>query len=607
MSIDEPPSVSLTDQEAVSFIDATFVFRNKESRAGDLCPAQLTLFSHAFADSPSITLSELHIEFEGGLKPIMLENASSDATKKGTMSISALALEETFDDDSSGDLPTSLHGKCDLTLAPGSRRVIEMSIPLREAGEISASSVKLVYRCDSFDLDYKMSLGSAGQVSGWYSAGSAKPRHIRSEAHVLQVQPRPPKLDIKVIEPLNQYYTNELIELKIELNNAEDEGATVKLDAHLFGKPVPAFKLTAENEERRADAADEDSRVTGFPIRKLSSSSSFDLTLLIDPAEAPITYDLHLRASYHLESDPATPIMQLLPVTIIVVNPFEANYDLVPRLHPEVWPNLFDYDNVISGDEQEKAAAAASGLAQTWCLICHYASFATENLKVKGMEMKVLSKPSQARYNVGRDLEVPDEGTVVSPKTMHEARFDLTAQKVSLDDRQPISLDLAVVIQWQRQGEGAERPVNTTTLLAGNYLVLSTEPRVLASSLASPATAAQPEGLMRLDITVENPSSHFLTFGLTMEPSDEFAFSGAKSTTVHLLPMSRRIVTYRLLPLVTGTFVRPGLVVRDKYFQKVLRIIPTEGMKIDRDGLLVWIPAAEPALTGADNEADSSE
>jgi hypothetical protein len=75
-----------------------------------------------------------------------------------------------------------------------------------------------------------------------------------------------------------------------------------------------------------------------------------------------------------------------------------------------------------------------------------------------------------------------------------------------------------------------------------------------------------------------------------MEPSDEFAFSGAKKTTVHVLPVSRRTVTYGLLPFVTGSFIRPGLVVRDKYFQKVLRIIPTEGMKIDKDGLLVWIP-----------------
>lgn len=598
--------MSLTDQDAMSFVDASFVFRGKESRAGDIVRAQLTLFSQAFSDSPPVTLSELQIEFEGGLRPVMLEHDPSDNTAEGSIPISTLDLIETFNDDSSGDLPTSLQGKCDLTLVPGRRRVLEMNIPLREAGEISAASVRLVYRCDAFDLDYKMRLGGSDQVSGWYVAGSSKPRHVRSGAHVLQVQPRPPKLDIKVVKPSSQYYANELIELKIQLINAEDEVATVKLDAHLFGKTVPAFKLEAGGDERKADAADEETRVTAFPVGKLSQSSNFDMSLLIDPVEGPATYDLHLRASYHLESDPATPIMQMLPVTISVVSPFEANYDLVPRLHPDAWPNLFDYDNVHTADEKERATASASGLAQRWCLICHYASFANEDLTVKAMEMKVLSKPSHARCTVGKELEVPAEGLVIGPKSMHEARFDLTAQKVSLDDRQPISLDLAVVIQWQR-GDKPDQATNTTTLLAGTYLVLSTEPRVLATSLASPPTAAQPEGLMHLDITVENPSSHFLTFGLTMEPSDEFAFSGAKATTVHLLPMSRRTVTYRLLPLVTGTFVRPGLVVRDKYFQKVLRIIPTEGMKIDKDGLLVWIPGTETAQPSDDKELESSE
>lgn len=129
-------------------------------------------------------------------------------------------------------------------------------------------------------------------------------------------------------------------------------------------------------------------------------------------------------------------------------------------------------------------------------------------------------------------------------------------------------------------------------MIVGQYMVLGTEPRVLASVLHSSQEKA---GLVRLDVTIENPSSHFLTFGLAMEPSDAFAFSGSKQTTMHLLPMSRRTQTYRLMPLVRGVYVRPGLVVRDKYFQKVLRVIPTEGMKIDKDGLLVWIPSMQEA------------
>jgi hypothetical protein len=178
---------------------------------------------------------------------------------------------------------------------------------------------------------------------------------------------------------------------------------------------------------------------------------------------------------------------------------------------------------------------------------------------------------------------------IVAPKTMYEARFGLMAEKITLDDRHPVAIDLALVVRWRRRRpiDGVANTVNVTTMEVGQYMVLGTEPRVLASVFHSSQEKA---GLVRLDITIENPSNHFLTFGLTMEPSDAFGFSGSKQTTMHLLPMSRRTQTYRLLPLVRGVYIRPGLVVRDKYFQKVLRVIPTEGMKIDKDGLLVWIP-----------------
>jgi hypothetical protein len=124
--------------------------------------------------------------------------------------------------------------------------------------------------------------------------------------------------------------------------------------------------------------------------------------------------------------------------------------------------------------------------------------------------------------------------------------------------------------------------------------------------------------MITLTITIENASNHFLTFGLAMEPSEEFAFSGPKMTTVSLLPVSRRGVEYRLLPVgggassseggqaggdaevegggekeggEDGMWVQPGLVVRDKYFQKVLRVVPAgEGVRGGKEGFEVWVP-----------------
>jgi trafficking protein particle complex subunit 11 len=551
-----------------------------------------------------VTLASAKIEFDGALKPITLTHLPSTSDGAGSLLLSSLTLQEDFQD-SEDDLPTMLRGDTDLTLKPDQTKVVELTIPLREAGEVSVFSLRLSYKTESFDLEYVMALGSRSQSRGWYIQGSAKPRQPRADAHALLVHPRPPKLEISLQGTRTQYYTHESIELKFQLVNAESETASIKLDTHLFGKVVPPFSIKGGDGEQSADAAEDESSIAGLSLGDLTSSSNMDLTLNIEPTKVPISYELHVRATYHLESDPATPIIQMLPVQMAIVSAFEANYDLVPRLHCDPWPSLFDSDNILSTEGSEKEGGLAQGLAQSWCLVCHYASFATEELKVTGVGMEVISGTSSARYTVVNQPEIPETGTVVTPKSMHEARFDLVAQKWSLDDRNPASLDLAFVIRWKRQNAPDDAPVNTTTMVAGHYLVLGSEPRVLASIFETPES--KDTGLMHLDITVENPSNHFLTFGLSMDSSDEFAFSGAKQTTVHLLPMSRRTSTYRLLPLVSGRFVRPGLTVRDKYFQKTLRIIPTEGMKIDKDGLLIWVPGSDEAQDADEDEDDESE
>ncbi|KAH7175586.1 Gryzun, putative trafficking through golgi-domain-containing protein [Dactylonectria macrodidyma] len=583
------PSISLSDNTTRSFVSASLIFRNKEGGAGETCNAQLALTSHTFLDAAPLSLDSLKVEFSGNLKPILLKQASEGDDKPVShlgVSISFITLkEDVLEAGSEDDLPTVVTGQADLTLKPGQTRVFEMRIPLREPGTATASSVILFHSNETFSLDYTAKFRETDRIVGWYVEGSARPRHTRPQAQTIQIQPRPPKMEVKLSEPLGQYYANEPIELHVELLNAEDESASVKLDVHLAGKEVPGIRVQAEGREGSAEAAEGESNVSGLVLGSIGSASSFRVVVSLDPAKAPTTFNLHLRATYHLASDSATSILQTLPIHLNVVNAFEANYDLVPRLHSEPWPSLFDYEGLLEAHEGD-AVAAAKGFAQKWCLLCHYASFAQEDLKVVGMELDVLSCVGGARCNVVQAPNVSQDGVDVAPKTMHEAQFDLVAQKLSLEDRQPVTLDLAFVVQWQRKS----RPnglVNITRMPVGKYLVLGTEPRVLASVYRS---SGDEPNLVQLDVTIENPSNHFLTFGLTMEPSDQFAFSGSKQTTLNLLPQSRRVTTYRMLPLVAGTWVRPGLTVRDKYFQKVLRIIPTEGMKIDKDGLLIWVP-----------------
>jgi len=67
-----------------------------------------------------------------------------------------------------------------------------------------------------------------------------------------------------------------------------------------------------------------------------------------------------------------------------------------------------------------------------------------------------------------------------------------------------------------------------------------------------------------------------------------------KQSTLQLVPLSRRTMNFRLLPSVRGEWVGPiHCVIQDRYFQKVLKIAPTEGMRLDKEGILVWVPPDE--------------
>lgn len=602
--------MTLTDETISSFVSASFIFKDEKGRAGEACRAQLTLRSNAFQSSAPVQFEHVRVDFGGSLRTITLNHESGshpDSTlTKGDATLSIVPLTETVGSDSGsedGERGSVLHGPADLELWAGCTKVFDMAIPLREPGEARAVSVELLVDGEAFSLSYTVSFGEVNATNVWFGPSLSARRIPRPMSHAIRVQPKPPKVDIKHVNALSQYYIDECIDLALEIVNAEDADAVAKLEIQILGNGVPAFSIQLEDEggERKVDAATSESRLSNISLGTLGTSKSTRVRLVLEPSRMPGPYEITAKVAYHVVTDPITPIMRSETFQVELINPFEANYDFLPRLHPEPWPSLFEYEGTSElGDGDEAAAQApARGLAQKWCLVCHYASFANEDLQILGLEAKVLAcQPSARCISISRP-ELPAEGLTIPPKSMQEVRFDMVVQKATLDERGPASLDAALVIRWSRRGGGHSDsegvpPVNTTTLPVPRSMVLGIEPRVLASVQHGDADGGA--GPMQLDLTIENASGHFLTFGVTMEPSDEFAFSGPKQTTVHVLPISRRTVSYRLLPLVRGRFVRPQLVVRDKYFQKVLRIIPTEDMKADKDGLLIWVPpAAEEA------------
>ena len=226
-----------------SFVSASFVFRTDDGKAGETCQAQLSITSTAFPGSPAVVLRGLRVEFDGSLRTIVLEHEPSgtQGAAKDTVVFSVVTLTEDSppDGESVAEEALLLHGNADLALMPGQTRVYEMAIPLREPGDAQASSLTLSLQTDAFALDYTMGFRDTSTPDVWFGLSARKRRIARMNAHIIHVEPRPPKMEIHLVKPLEQYYANEPIQLHLRVVNAEESDATTKMEVHFFGVDNP--------------------------------------------------------------------------------------------------------------------------------------------------------------------------------------------------------------------------------------------------------------------------------------------------------------------------------------------------------------------------------
>ncbi|KAK3492892.1 Gryzun, putative trafficking through golgi-domain-containing protein [Neurospora hispaniola] len=685
---DPKPLVNIADGQIIPPISATFVFRDEEGKAGQTTRAQLCLRSNAHVESAPVPFSRIEVKFNGSINTLVLrhqvqEEEGSKRQKHGNIVLCPVPLEDitpsdreptTEDSAEDDERVTKLQGTTDLTLSPGHTLVLVMDIPLREQGEVTTLSLTASLETESFDLHQSLKLRDMPNMTHiWYPTPSTRKRITRPFSPLsLRILPRPPKMEIKS-EIKEQYYTNEAITLDFDIYNAEDVEAPSKFDALLFcdedeaSLTAPSFTVEVVSEEQQTKEEEEvnkkksstssssgrESKVSSYFLGDIQPSTTTTVRLHFPPIERPSRYELTLRVVYHLSTNPGTTITQTAIFQLNVLNPFEANYELLPRVHPDPWPSFFDAENIQplslpsqAEEEDNDAVVPYKGLHQSWSLLTRYASFASEDLKVVDVDVKVLrqpqSQPSQTsspepmtclitRHHDDDSILPAVEkggGHLMKPHTIETTSFDIVAQKFSLDDRGPAPLDLAMVIRWKRlptspspspspkDTEEEETVINTTTLPCPRFSLFGIEPRVLAH--VTYLDTYNPDSftpLILLRVIIENASNHFLTFGVSMDTSSEFAFSGPKLSAVPVLPVSRREVEYRLLPTSLGPgsgeteereekkkkdkageqgyWIKPGLTVRDKYFQKVLRVIPaSEGVRVDAKdgGFLVWVP-----------------
>lgn len=591
------PTIVLRAGDVIPCLSASLVFEKAQGNVGEPLQLQLAITSVAQLDSAPITLSEVKMAFEGGLRPIILLLQESQESETTSDQIATVPLRDSTDSLDSSTLSSPTHGlapmvgTADLKFHPSQTKVFNLTAIPREAGEVKIGSLDLSIETDKFNLVYT-NISPKEASSYWWdeTAGAPKKRRIgrNRDTAVCKIQPKPPKVAISTLNLRETYYTNEEVVLTAAIQNNEDEDAEATLQVRLFGRPESKLTLSWLDQSETADDADMEAvnsaHLISRSIGTLAQSGTLEIPVGISNTVDALTYELEISVRYFLRSDPETRIAKTIVTKLAFVRPFEANYELLPRIHPDPWPDFFHPDEAADGE-----AAKPTGLQQRWCLNAKVVSFASEPLVVEKATLVMLNLHGAAVCDIGPEVLVTPEAPQILPEELRESEFILNVQKQSLEDRRSAAIDLALHIQWRRptSDETAPKQSAVTVLAVPRFMLPMGEPRVLASAVCS---KSQP-GLVHVDYTLENPSLHFLTFTLTMEANEHFAFSGPKTKAIQLVPLSRHTVRYNILAFKPGMWIQPRLLVVDTYFNKTLRVLPTEGIRSDKKGILIWVDA----------------
>jgi solute carrier family 25 protein 38 len=580
----EKARISLDSKDYLSCVSVHLALLGSEGNVGEPLRSQIVVTSTARPGSTPITPSSLYVQFKGGLNEVRLVHGAND-------DVSSSFFDCTMQESSAPPEKPKWTGTSDLTLRPGQTKVYNFPLVFREAGDVEATSCVFEIDTDRFSLTCSNTdLQTEPHSTWWIKAESGvKPRKVKRLSGITtHILPKPPKMEIGFPDVREQYFTDEPVTLAIEISNQEEEETEAVLEVRLLGRSKDTLAYTwverpASSPMKEVPPAldgSTDVDLPGHVVGRLPQGARTTEKIRFNAPADPADYALEVKVLYHLLSDRETPISKIMIADLVFNSPFEASYDLNARVHPDPWPSYFELPEAESSSNSE--SPDAFGIAQKWGLRAKVASFADEQLIVKDLAIQVHSIHGGATCEVAKEFAPAD--TAMDLQELHDWSFSLDIRKNNLEERRSTALDTTLDITWQRMSSPDTDIVSSLPI--PRIQIPSSEPRVLASAL--PSTTVP--DLLHLDYTLENPTMHFLTFEFNMEASEEFGFSGPKLKVVHLLPMSRQTVRYNILPVQRGVWISPGLKVVDRYFNKTLRVQATEGLRMEKGRVEVWVP-----------------
>ncbi|KKY15377.1 putative protein of unknown function DUF1683 [Diplodia seriata] len=579
--------VTLRARDFMSCLSITAEFAVVEGHVAEPILTQIAVRSYAHRGSKPIVLDNLTVTFRGSLGSIKLQHQPNES---GPSPFTDLTVTED-EAHKAGNIP-SFKGSADLSFSAGEVRVFTFPITFREAGEVFVESAAFEIDTDRFHLTCTAESPQDNTEPLWWYRGKRGLKTKRlgriMDDPAIKVLPKPPKMEVRLPNLQKRYYATETVILELEIENGEDEEAEATLDFVLMDQQKNPFEfswLTSDD-----DAASDEQRPdpSGHRMGKMEPGAKrtqgVRFAAPVDSGEVLF----EAKVVYHVISDPDVPISKTIVGELAVIDPFEATYDFTPQVHPDPWPSFFHIDDTQMPEASADAATAkAFGLTARYLMNVRVGSYAEEDLVIQDADLTVHEVAGGAMARVTKKAGDEPEAEI-APQVVQLRTFCVDVQKTALEDRRSSALATSISVTWRRKtamSQHADAAGSVRSVIANPRLIAAnSEPRVLASARAS----AQVPTLIHLDYTLENPTMHFLTFDVSMEASEEFAFAGPKLTALHVLPHSRQTVRYNVLPLVKGAWIYPQLRVQDRYFNKVLKPAPTEGMRQDKRGIAVW-------------------
>lgn len=453
----------------------------------------------------------------------------------------------------------SMQASADLNLRPSQSRILSLRMILRDAQTFSLTELSLHVESSKFTLVHQFAEDSIKPSTRWYVEQNGEVNAVlipHMDTKSIHVLPKPPKMQVLLPGLRTQYYCDESVVLSVLLINDESESVQGTIVSSIVNEAGDVFDVSW--------IPDHGSVRT---IASLEPSAESSADLVVEGPSDSTTLTLTLTLRYNLLSDPNTPLEKTLTLELAFVGSFETKFTFTPRLHPDAWPSYFASSTRGTRDDPD-------GVTQLWQLEAHVTSLIDRALTIDKVELIVNEVQGDCHCDVAEKAITKEQS--IRPNGKASPSFELTTRKFSLDDRRPSYLFLSLVVHWSHEGGSG---IAATTTIVPRLTIPTAEPRVLCVANDSV------NDTINLSYYLENPSTHFLTFALSMEASEDFAFSGPKYRALSLAPLSRHQVDYHLMlhkdgePSgddvdVDGFWITANLSVVDSYYNKSLRIHP---------------------------------